>query len=117
MGSSRSVPSSTSSVPTSAPRASESVGSDVVTDLGRSLQCGIRPILAGTLLAVVAALSFGAKMPLLERAGRGVGPFTTAALLYLGACVSALVLGGVWRSSGAKLGRPQLGRLALVALF
>ena len=40
------------------------------------------PIALGAALAVLAALSFGATTPLVERAGRGLGPLTTAALLY-----------------------------------
>lgn len=74
-------------------------------------------MLAGTWLAILAALSFGLTTPFVERAGRATGPFTTAALLYAGACASALLLGRVAPSPGAPLGRAQLARLALIALF
>jgi drug/metabolite transporter (DMT)-like permease len=43
------------------------------------------------LLAVVAAGSFGASAPGVEHFGRGVGPFATACLLYLGALALSLL--------------------------
>ncbi len=49
------------------------------------------PIVAGAALAIAAAVLFGATMPWLKRAGAGVGPFSTAALLYAGAAAVALV--------------------------
>jgi drug/metabolite transporter (DMT)-like permease len=75
------------------------------------------PIWNGALLAVVAAVSFGITTPLVELAGRGVGSLTTAALLYLGACLSAALLGSVTRASGPPLTAAHLPRLAAVALF
>jgi drug/metabolite transporter (DMT)-like permease len=45
------------------------------------------PLAAGTLVAVASAIAFGASTPLVQHAGRGVGPFTTAALLYAGASI------------------------------
>lgn len=45
------------------------------------------PALAGGLLAVTAAALFGASTPFVQKAGVGVGPFATAALLYLGAAL------------------------------
>jgi drug/metabolite transporter (DMT)-like permease len=48
------------------------------------------PIAVGTLLAGLAALAFGVTTPFLRRFGAGVGPFTTAGLLYLGAALGAL---------------------------
>ena len=74
------------------------------------------PLTAGAALAVLAALAFGATMPIVARAGRGVGPFVTAALLYAGAGGSAFLLGRLAPSSGAPLRRAQLGRLLLIAL-
>lgn len=74
------------------------------------------PIVAGTGLAVLAALSFGATTPVVERAGRGVGALSTACLLYAGASVSALALGRLSRTSGAPLERAHLARLAAIAL-
>ncbi len=74
------------------------------------------PIASGASLAILAALSFGVTTPIVEQAGRGLGPFTTAALLYAGACVSAFVLGRLSPSSGAPLRRAHLGRLLAIAL-
>ena len=45
------------------------------------------PALRGGLLALSAAVLFGISTPLVQRFGAGLGPFTTAALLYLGAAV------------------------------
>jgi drug/metabolite transporter (DMT)-like permease len=68
-------------------------------------------------VAVLAALAFGATIPVLAHAGRGVGPFTTAALLYAGAALSTVVLRWVAPSSGAPLARAQWARLSLVGLL
>jgi drug/metabolite transporter (DMT)-like permease len=54
------------------------------------LSTSSRSIRAGFAFALLAAASFGVTTPLVQRLGRGVGPFTTAALLYLGAAVVAL---------------------------
>jgi drug/metabolite transporter (DMT)-like permease len=40
---------------------------------------------AGSFLALASAMAFGATVPFVQRLGRGVGPFATAALLYGGA--------------------------------
>jgi len=45
------------------------------------------PALKGGMLALLAAILFGISTPLVQRLGLGVGPFTTAALLYAGAAV------------------------------
>jgi drug/metabolite transporter (DMT)-like permease len=74
------------------------------------------PLLAGGTLAVLAALSFGATAPIVARAGAGVGPLTTAALLYAGASLSALALSQLTRSNGAPLLRAQWLRLFAMAL-
>ncbi len=47
------------------------------------------PIAAGTSLALLSALLFGASTPAVQRLGRGLGPFSTAALLYAGAAAFA----------------------------
>jgi len=73
------------------------------------------PIATGTGLAVLAALGFGVTTPIVERAGRGLGAFSTAALLYAGACLSAFVLGRLSPSSGAPLRRAHLLRLVAIA--
>jgi drug/metabolite transporter (DMT)-like permease len=49
------------------------------------------PFAGGSILALASAVAFGSSTPLVQRFGRGIGPFTTAALLYAGAAfVSAL---------------------------
>jgi drug/metabolite transporter (DMT)-like permease len=72
------------------------------------------PIAAGTLLALISALLFGVSTPVVQRLGRGQGPFTTAALLYAGAAaISALTA----RRGEARLGRRHAPRLVAVALL
>jgi drug/metabolite transporter (DMT)-like permease len=78
------------------------------------------PIAAGTLLALLSALLFGASTPAVQRLGRGLGPFTTAALLYAGASAFAAValLGRAPNTRGeAPLRRRDAPRLALVAVL
>jgi len=74
------------------------------------------PALRGALFALFAATLFGISTPLVQRAGVGLGPFSTAALLYGGAAL----LGVLMRRSierEAAVHRGDLGRLALMALF
>lgn len=74
------------------------------------------PALRGGVLALLAAVLFGVSTPLVQRAGAGLGPFTTAALLYAGAAV----LGAFLRKplgKEARLRRSDLRRVALMALF
>jgi drug/metabolite transporter (DMT)-like permease len=73
-------------------------------------------IRTGTGLAVLAALSFGVTTPIVERAGRALDAFSTAALLYAGACGSALLLGRFAPASGTPLRRADLGRLVAIAV-
>ena len=74
------------------------------------------PALRGGALALLAALLFGASTPLVQFAGRGIGPFTTACLLYSGAALTgALLRRPVDRE--AALRRDDLGRLLLMAAF
>ncbi len=74
------------------------------------------PALRGGILALLAAVLFGVSTPLLQRAGVGLGPFTTAALLYSGAAIM-----GAWLRQPvereAALRRTDLKRLAWMALF
>lgn len=49
-----------------------------------------RSIRGGYALALLSAASFGVTTPLVQRLGRGVGAFTTAALLYFGAAMVAV---------------------------
>ncbi len=55
---------------------------------------GGRSIAGGGALALGAALIFGASTPLVQHFGRGVGPFTTAALLYFGSALFAALPSG-----------------------
>jgi drug/metabolite transporter (DMT)-like permease len=72
------------------------------------------PALRGGALALLAALLFGASTPLVQQVGRGLGPFTTAALLYAGAaCIGALLRQRPERE--AALRRADLPRLLLLA--
>jgi drug/metabolite transporter (DMT)-like permease len=73
------------------------------------------PIVAGTLLAAFAALAFGVTTPFLQRAGAGVGPLATAALLYLGAAAGAARWPG--RRSEAGVRWAHVPRLLAVAFF
>jgi drug/metabolite transporter (DMT)-like permease len=73
-------------------------------------------IARGVLVAVAAAIAFGATTPIVAWAGRGVGPFTTAALLYAGAALATGALRALSRAPGPPLGRRDLPRLVGVAL-
>jgi drug/metabolite transporter (DMT)-like permease len=68
----------------------------------------------GLMLAILAAVAFGATVPLLQVAGAGLGPCTTAALLYAGAASMALPW-AVRRRAGA-LHRADLPWLIVVVL-
>ena len=74
------------------------------------------PALGGAALALAAAVLFGISTPLVQRAGVGLGAFSTAALLYAGAAL----LGGLMRQPvqrEAALRWRDAKRLALMALF
>ena len=73
-------------------------------------------IATGVLLAIVAAIAFGATTPVLAWAGRGVGPLTTAGLVYAGAALAAIVFVSVTRGRGARLRRGDIPRLAAIAI-
>lgn len=73
-----------------------------------------RPALRGTLLALISAVAFGLATPLVQRFGRGVGSFATAALLYAGAAA----VGALSRSSKeAQLRRAHAPRVLMVAVL
>lgn len=72
------------------------------------------PIARGSLLALAAAALFGATTPLVQRFGREVSPFVTAAALYCGAAMASIPLGG--RGREAPLRRTDLPRLVVVAV-
>lgn len=74
------------------------------------------PALKGAKLALLAATLFGISTPLVQRAGSGLGPFTTAALLYGGAAL----IGAILRQPAGKeaaLRRTDIPRLVLMAFF
>jgi len=74
------------------------------------------PALRGGVLALLAAALFGISTPLVQRAGAGLGAFTTAALLYFGAAlIGALQREPVEREAAVRRG--DLPRLAWMALF
>jgi drug/metabolite transporter (DMT)-like permease len=50
------------------------------------------PAVTGGLLALLAAALFGVSTPLVQLAGRGLGPFWTAALLYAGAAMAGALM-------------------------
>lgn len=70
----------------------------------------------GVLLAALAALAFGAATPLVAWAGRDVGPLSTAALLYIGAAVTAALLQLVSRKTEAKVRRSDAPRLIAIGI-
>jgi drug/metabolite transporter (DMT)-like permease len=74
------------------------------------------PAFRGGLFALLAAALFGVSTPLVQRFGLGLGPFTTAALLYAGAAlVGALSHRPAERE--ARLARRDLPRLLPMAAF
>lgn len=74
------------------------------------------PAARGAVLALVAAALFGAATPFVQRLGVGLGPWTTAALLYLGAATFALF---ARRDAAAEapLRRQHFPRLLIVAML
>lgn len=72
-----------------------------------------RPMGAGGVLALASAVAFGATTPMVQWFGRGLGPFTTAALLYGGAALFSALPAA--RRERAGLRRSDLGRLVVVA--
>lgn len=69
-------------------------------------------IARGVALAALAAVAFGVTTPIVAWAGRGLGPFETAALLYAGAAVIAVVA----RGAGPRLRRSDAPRLLAIAV-
>ena len=74
------------------------------------------PALRGGLIALAAAVLFGASTPLVQRFGAGVGSFSTAALLYTGAALAGALLRRPLELE-ARVQRGDAKRLALMALF
>lgn len=76
------------------------------------------PIIVGTMFAALAAIAFGVTTPYIQRLGVGVGPFTTAALLYLGATIGAVSWPGRRREQReARVGSRHIPRLLAIAFF
>jgi drug/metabolite transporter (DMT)-like permease len=73
------------------------------------------PVATGGAMALASALAFGATTPLVQRFGRGVGPLTTAGLLYAGAAVLASLPRR--RAAEASLRARDAPRLAVVSLL
>ncbi len=76
------------------------------------------PIAAGTALAALAALAFGVATPFIQRFGAGLGPLSTASLLYLGAALGAVARPRqMTERREAAVALRHLPRLLVVALF
>lgn len=76
------------------------------------------PLILGTLLAALAAVAFGVTTPFIQRLGVGVGPFTTAALLYLGAAIGAISMPGrKTEQREARVHPRHIPRLLAIAFF
>ena len=75
-----------------------------------------RPLRRGVYLAALAALLFGVTSPLLQRASRDAGVFTSAGLLYFGAALASMAaLGRSDFRRDAPLRRGDTSRLAGMA--
>lgn len=74
------------------------------------------PALRGGLLALLAAALFGLSTPLVQHFGQGLGAFTTAALLYAGAAVIALMMRHPPEQE-ATLRGSDFARIAAMAAF
>lgn len=73
-------------------------------------------ITRGVLLAAAAAIAFGVTTPVVAWAGRGQGPFATAALLYAGAALASAIMWLWARTRGTPLRRRDLPRVLGVAI-
>jgi drug/metabolite transporter (DMT)-like permease len=74
----------------------------------------VRPIARGVVLAIAAAVAFGATTPIVAWAGRVVGPLSTAALLYIGA--AGFALAPRRRDPTGKLRRSDIPRVLAVTI-
>ncbi len=76
------------------------------------------PIAEGTLLAALAALAFGVTTPFIQSFGSNLGPFATAALLYLGAALGTAAWPRARNETRETALRPRhLPRLLVIAFF
>jgi drug/metabolite transporter (DMT)-like permease len=78
--------------------------------------CIRRPMAHGVLLALASAVAFGSTIPLVSWAGRGVGPFSTASLLYLGAAGAALAQHTLFGDRGLRPSTRHVPWLLLMVL-
>ena len=76
----------------------------------------LSPIAIGVLLAALSAIAFGVTTPIVAWAGREVGPLSTAALLYAGAALTALLLQLAVRRGDASIRRSDTTRLIAIAI-
>lgn len=76
----------------------------------------VGPAIPGGLLALLAATLFGISTPLVQWFGGGLGPFSTAALLYAGAALAGALLRQPVEIE-ARLRRTDAGRLVAMAAF
>lgn len=76
----------------------------------------VGPIAGGVLLALASATAFGVTIPVLGWAGFGVGAYSTAALLYLGASLASLAQKPFLHESGAPLTRSAFAPLLVMAV-
>ena len=77
------------------------------------------PFVRGGALALLAACAFGATTPLVQRFGKGVGPLSTASLLYAGAalaCAAPGVRGLFGGGESGRVGWKHAPRVVLVAV-
>ena len=74
------------------------------------------PLATGVLLAALAALAFGVTTPIVAWAGQGLGPLSTAALLYLGAALTAGLVLAVAPRAAPRLRRGAAPRLIAIAI-
>ena len=73
-------------------------------------------VATGVFLASAAAVAFGVATPVVAWAGTEAGPLTTAALLYAGAALAALLLQLLARGREASIQRGDAPRLIAIAL-
>lgn len=78
---------------------------------------GSSPHARGVGFALAAALAFGLATPLISHLGEGLGPFTTAACLYAGAAVLALLVRPLGRGTGHPLRRSDRTRVLAMAVL
>ncbi|MBY0466298.1 MAG: DMT family transporter [Burkholderiales bacterium] len=76
----------------------------------------LSPVVKGGSLALLAAALFGLSTPFVQSWGQGVGPFTTAALLYSGAALVAACMRKP-KEREAQLQRSDAKRLIAMAFF